>query len=66
MTDDIWADVDAHPQGYRKNRAQRRNDARRYFGRRLRRQLVGFGRWRKGTNVRTGRYSSPFAARRGR
>lgn len=31
----------------RKNRAQRREDARRYMGRKTRRQVFGFGEWRK-------------------
>jgi len=47
----------------RKNRAQRRADARYYLGRNMRRNLHGWGRWRRGTTVTTGRYDFPFAQR---
>ena len=78
-TDDVWlGDHEPAPQPVekfdevfdtlptqrrRKNREQRRSDARYWLGRNMRRNLHGFGRWRRGTTVTTGRYDFPFAQR---
>ena len=43
-----------------KNRQQRRFEAANFVVRRLRVNLFGRGRWRKLTNVQTGRYAEPF------
>jgi hypothetical protein len=75
---EVWAadDEDVRPQGMgqvfdkvdargimHKNRAQRRSDARYYLGRQMRRNLHGWGRWRRALTSIEARWGFPFAER---
>lgn len=42
------------------NRQQRRYRVKHFAARYPRKNLFGVGRWRRGTNVKTGRYDEPF------
>ncbi len=77
MTKDVWADddEDVRPQSMeqvfdtvditprRKNRKERRDDARYFLGRNMRRNLHGWGRWRRPITSIEARWGWPFAER---